>query len=301
MRASTLDARQSDRGRESGIGRSPSLRTGRAVLPHPALQSVVLPRRGVMNDQSEAPEITSEDRRRSRLAVRVITMSQRRDQRSRFRRRRTEPSAGTARRHWAQGMGAAVHPCSSTFLRPFAPDPLQALLRSYGRSDSCSLRRGSAGIIVRRPPVRLQHEQVSLIHALGLPAIPSPTTCGRSASPRHVTCRRVEPRPHPHGRYPNGNSGLRHSLAGSPHHTGRIEFVSLRTDHSPPAALHLVSRRRSCSRLQVTLTWRGLSPLRPSALPGAPVPGLRPVTPATSPSRRNSERGSVTRDSVLMI
>jgi hypothetical protein len=32
---------------------------------------------------------------------------------------------------------------------------------------------------------------------------------------------------------------------------------------SPPAAPHLVLRRRSCSRLQVTLTWRGLSLLRP--------------------------------------
>ena len=31
---------------------------------------------------------------------------------------------------------------------------------------------------------------------------------------------------------------------------GRIEFVILRTGCSPPAALHLASRRRSCSRLQ---------------------------------------------------
>src|SRR6516164_8429792 len=36
-----------DRGRESGIGRAPSLRTGQAVLPHPALQWVVLPPRGL--------------------------------------------------------------------------------------------------------------------------------------------------------------------------------------------------------------------------------------------------------------
>src|SRR6516164_7909726 len=36
-----------DRRRESGIGRAPSLRTGQAVLPHPALQSVVLPPRGL--------------------------------------------------------------------------------------------------------------------------------------------------------------------------------------------------------------------------------------------------------------
>ena len=41
------------------------------------------------------------------------------------------------------------------------------------------------------------------------------------------------------------------------------------TGRSPPAAPHPVSPRRSCSRLQVTLTWRGLPPLRPSALSGA--------------------------------
>ncbi len=57
-------------------------------------------------------------------------------------------------------------------------------------------------------------EQVSLIHALGLPTIPSPTTCTGSASPRHVTCRRVEPRSHPHGAPPTGTRGFAiHSLA----------------------------------------------------------------------------------------
>ena len=39
--------RWSDRGRESRISRSPSLRTGQAILPHPALQSAVLPPRGL--------------------------------------------------------------------------------------------------------------------------------------------------------------------------------------------------------------------------------------------------------------
>ena len=199
------------------------------------------------------------------------------DQRSRFRRRRTESPTGTARRHWAEDRYAAVHPHSSTFLRPFAPDPLQALRRSYGRSDSCSRRFGSAGIIVRQPPLRLLREQVSLIHAPGLPTIPSPTTCGRSASSGHVTHRRVEPRLLPHGRTPNGNSGLRHSLAGSPHPTGRIEFLIVRTSRSPPAAPHPVSPRRSCSRLQVTLTWRGLPPLQPGALSGALAPGFSPA------------------------
>src|SRR5579872_4198141 len=231
-----------DRGRGNRLSESPSLRTGRADLPHPALQSVVLPQRGVMNNHPVAAESTAGDQRQNRLGIRAITMGTRPEQRSRFHRWRTETPAGTARRHSAEEIYAAVHPCSSTFLRPFAPSPLQALLRSYGRSDSCS--PGSSALCGREH--RLHHEQVSLIHAHDLPAILSPTTCGRSVSPRHVTCRWIEPRWLPHEAELNGNSGLRHSLADSPHHAGRIEFLSVRTGRSPPAAPHPVSPRRSC-------------------------------------------------------
>src|SRR5512136_3157010 len=45
-------------------------------------------------------------------------------------------------------------------------------------------------------------------------------------------------------------SRLHHSSAGSPILTGRIEFVILRMDRSPPAAPHPASLRRSCIRLQ---------------------------------------------------
>jgi len=169
-------------------------------------------------------------------------------------------------RHCRRSVFRGLLPHVSTFLRPFAPGPLQALLRSYGRSDSCSPNSsrpfpGDEGWLL--------HEQVSLIHAPGLPTLPSPTTCGCFVSSGHVTHRRIEPRGLPHGSSPNGNSGLRLSAADSPHHTGRIEFLIVRTSGSPPAALHPVSPRRSCSRLQVTLTWRGLSPLQPGALSGA--------------------------------
>src|SRR5208283_2788915 len=51
----------------------------------------------------------------------------------------------------------------------------------------------------------------------------------------------------------------------------------LRTGRSPPAALHPVSRRRSCNRLQFTLTWRGLPRLRSSALSGARSAGILPA------------------------
>ena len=40
------------------------------------------------------------------------------------------------------------------------------------------------------------------------------------------------------------------SLAGSPTLTGRIEFLIVRMDRSPPAAPHPASRRRSSSWLQ---------------------------------------------------
>ncbi len=195
-----------------------------------------------MNDQPVVAESTARDQRQGRLDRRVTTMSTCPDQYTRFRRRRTEDSTGTARRHWAEHCSAAVHPHSSTFLRPFAPGPLQALLRSYGRSDSCS--PGSSALLGHEH--RLGDAQVSLFHAHDLPAILSPPTCGRSVSPRHVTCRWIEPSDLPHGNTPNGNSGLRLQLADSPPHAGRIEFLCVRTDRSPPAALHPVSPRRSC-------------------------------------------------------
>jgi hypothetical protein len=195
---------------------------------------------------------------------------------------------GTARRHSHRCRLRRSPNSSSTFLRPFAPDPLQALPRSYGRSDSCSPRR----ITVCSTAVCSVNEQVSLIHALGLPAIPSPTTSHCSASPGRGTLphQRVGPRWHPtNGFLPRGTRGLHLSLAGSPQKTGRIEFSFLscwrdflRTSRSPPAALHPVSRRRSCSRLQVTLTWRGLAPLRPSALSGAQGRGFSPAVPTPS-------------------
>ena len=180
---------------------------------------------------------------------------------------------GTARRHSHRCRLLRFPHSSSTSLRSLRSMAVTPLPRYYGRSDSCpphseTLPRNACSTC----------GQVSLIHAFSLPTILSPTTCGGSALPRHVTHRQVEPR-----LLPNGNSGLRHCTAGSPPHAGRIEFSFLpyrgdflRTGRSPPAAPHPVSRRRSCSRLQVRLTWRGLSPLRLNALSGAQCGGLTP-------------------------
>src|SRR6516165_32338 len=278
-------ARVLDSGRESGISHSPSLRTGRADLPHPALQSVVGPARGVMNDQSVAAEHTSRDRRPGRLG---------------YPSHHHEPALGPALsapstsnrvpiRHSPKALGggidAAVRPGSSTSLRSLRSLAITPLPRYCGRSDSCPPRGAKCSGSSQPPLPPLLDQQVSLIHALSLPALPSPTTCGCSALPGHVTHPQVEPRLLPHGIFPNRNSELHPSLAGSPHHAGRIEFSFLpylgdflRTGRSPPAALHPVSRRRRCSRLQVTLTWRGLPPLRLSALSGAQGRGFSPAT-----------------------
>ena len=130
--------------------------------------------------------------------------------------------ACVALRHWRRWRLRPSFPQSSTFLRPFAPGPLQALLRSYGRCDSCP--PGSSAF--SRHEHRLGGEQVSLLHAHDLPTLPSPTTCAGSASSGQGTLplQRVGPRSLPNEVTLHGNSGLRLSLAGSPHHAGRIEF-----------------------------------------------------------------------------
>jgi len=193
-------------------------------------------------------------------------------QSARLRRRRVESSTRLARRHWAARVCPVPRSSSSTFLRPLAPGPLRPF---FATMDALTPARSVAAVLGLFPAATRSapREQVSLIHAFSPPAIPSPTICGSSASPGHVTHWRVRPSRHPN----SGNSGLHLSLAGSPLHADRIEFVILRTSRSPPAAPHPVSRRRSCRRLQVTLTWRGLSPLRLTALSGALARASRPL------------------------
>jgi len=130
----------------------------------------------------------------------------------------------------------------STFLRSLRSKPITALLRYYGRCDSCPSRR----VTSCSTAVYSVSGQASLLTVLGLPTIPSPTTCVRSVSPRHVTCRRIESRS-----LPKGNPRLHLSVAGSPRFTGRIEFLIVRTGLSPPVTLHPVSRRRSYLWLRV--------------------------------------------------
>jgi len=89
---------------------------------------------------------------------------------------------------------------------------------------------------------RLLSEQVSLIHASGPPIIPPPTTLGLPPSLSHPTPQRV-------GLPTRVGPGFA-TESQARQLSGRIAFVILRTDRSPPAAPHPASRRRSCSRLQ---------------------------------------------------
>jgi hypothetical protein len=122
----------------------------------------------------------------------------------------------------------------STFLRPFAPSPL----RDFIATMSALTPARSAGCLNSDA----YFEQVSLIHACGLPdhsVSNHPAHRGRrfNTLPLSATAFRLRSR-------------LRCSLASSPMSPGRIEFVVLRTGRSPPAAPHHASLRRSCCRLQ---------------------------------------------------
>ena len=129
---------------------------------------------------------------------------------------------------------------SSTFLPPFAPSPLRDFTATM---EALTPVRPA----LRRPRGCLNTvsfgEQVSLIHVSDLPIPPSPTT------PQALD---VDFARYPSSRRVSHLRGSRLHLfpAGSPTLTGRIEFVILRMDRSPPAALHPALRRRSCSRLQ---------------------------------------------------
>ena len=149
---------------------------------------------------------------------------------------------GLARRHSRRGDLVQPVPSASTFLRSLRSRPVTALLRYYGRCDSCPLRRGSARVISRRPPDRLLHGQVSLIHVT---RSSDPSVSNHPCAPTVVF-----------SRYPSTPWASRCRVWASPFpgrlasRTGRIEFLIVRMGRSPPVAPHAVSRRRSYLWLQ---------------------------------------------------
>ena len=117
---------------------------------------------------------------------------------------------------------------------PLRSPPVTALPRYYGRSDSYaggSSARQSMNTVVapRRSPCVLHHAVMP---------IPSPPTWCAPMALLHAT-RSTRRSLH------RCRLRLRRCDAGSSLTPGRIEFVILRTRHSPSIALHLASRRRS--------------------------------------------------------
>ncbi len=156
----------------------------------------------------------------------------------------------------------------------------------YGRCDSCPLRRGSARVTSRRPPHRLLHEQVSLIHVLSLPTIPSPSTPVAPTSLCHAALQRVGLPP------VSRRSGLRQSLAGSPLAIGRIEFLIVRTGRSPPVASHTVSRRNlALRRVAVTFGYRPESVYLDRTFTSLTKTRFQAHKAADSPARGGPQRG----------
>ena len=148
-------------------------------------------------------------------------------------------------------------PSSSTFLCSLRSLPITGLPRYYGHSDSCW--PGSSAPLLGQHERRFSRQQVSLIHVSDLPIPPSPTTpqaldadFARYPSSRRVSC--------------FGRSRLHRFPAGSPTLTGRIEFLIVRMDRSPPAAPHPASRTDAVAvgyrPESVCLEWTCTSPIK---------------------------------------
>jgi hypothetical protein len=98
--------------------------------------------------------------------------------------------------------------------------------------------------------------QVSPLHVPNLPTIPSPTIHRRPKAESGCFLGRTAAAPSQGSTAPtqagfrSASVGLRLSKGRLATTTDRIEFVILRTGHSPPGALHLPSLGRSSSRLR---------------------------------------------------
>ena len=111
------------------------------------------------------------------------------------------------------------------------------------RAISYEEKAGASARLDLASKSRFSRQQVSVIHVSDLPTPPSPTNPQALYADfaRYPSSRRVSR---------SRGSRFHHFPAGSPTLTGRIEFVILRMNRSPPAAHHPASRRRSSSWLQ---------------------------------------------------
>ena len=232
----TLFVKRTDRGRESLLLPLPPNRTGGSPAYGSPVGGFTWLRIDEWPHQAEEIRLTSHDTC-STVSPRGVVNMRNFDRHSVFR-LATPEAVPTC---LARGHSRWLRFCldrrySSTSLPPLAPSPL--------RDFSATME----ALTPVRPALRSLHEhrlfseQVSLIHASGRRIIPSPTTLGLPPSLSHPTPQRV-------GLLTPVSPGFA-TASQARQLSGRIAFVILRTDRSPPAAPHPASRRRSSSWLQ---------------------------------------------------
>ena len=128
-----------------------------------------------------------------------------------------------------------MRPSRVSLPAPLRSTPVTALRRYYGRSDSCAGGSSARDEHQHRP----DPAQVSLrpVPCHDDHSVSTHQTCPGAAFTRYPSAAASSP--------PDGGWRFRQFDAGSSLTSGRIEFVILRTGHSPSIALHLASRRRS--------------------------------------------------------
>ena len=139
---------------------------------------------------------------------------------------------------------------SSTFLRPFAPPELPgfvAIMNALTPEQSAHGRPVCSGLLASwfKPSGHSVSNHPSSFPEFGLVSL------------RDLPSNRVHRPIHPLGRVPHDVTWASPLASRLTTTTGRIEFVILRTNRSPPVAPHPVSRRRGYIRIQssnLTLT-----------------------------------------------
>ena len=235
------------------LGPSP-LRTGRAVLPHPALQLMVLPQRGLTVEFVGRPQAKQPTTRKVGIGACSDSVVQSRQHapcpHARFgpRPAGADLSVGSSLRsprrprHYVRFGFLACGHGPSIFLRPLARPALPGFTATMGAltPEQAALRRPMP-LAKRR---RSTHEH-RLEICSGLPALRDRPS--EHSIPNHLTAPAVAFTHNPSARQAFWASPCSGRLA---ERTGRIEFVILRTALSSPVALHLLSRERSYCRLQ---------------------------------------------------
>jgi hypothetical protein len=232
-------ATRTDRGRESVLLPLPPNRTsGSPAYGSPVGGFTWLRIDELHHHRKEIPADKQRNVHCPFLPIRVVNMRNF-DRHSVFSLAAEAAPACLARGHWRWLRFCFDRRYASTSLPPLAPSPLRDFTATMEAltpvGPALRSRTGCLNTVSF-------NRQVSLIHASDRPIIPPPTTLGLPPSLSHPTPQRV-------GLLTRVSPGFA-TESQARQLSGRIAFVILRTDRSPPAAPHPASWRRSCSRLQ---------------------------------------------------